>query len=174
MPPGRPPRVSLTEASLSGGSTAAEPHLLPGVTVTKVKATRKAAGKGDLGFESLLWSAADQLRGSMGASEYKHPVLGLIFLKYISDAFEEKHALLAADPESDPEDRDEYLPENVFWVPPDARWLQIAEKARFPQIGEIVNAAMIARWQRKSGMIPSAASSSASRTRNSRFTTRLR
>ena len=104
---------------------------------------RKGNG-GDLGFEATLWSAADQLRGSMDASEYKHPVLGLIFLKYISDAFEEKHAQLVREPDADPEDRDEYVAENVFWVPVDARWSQIAAKAKSPQIGEIVDKAMIA------------------------------
>ncbi len=80
----------------------------------------------------------------MDASEYKHPVLGLIFLKYISDAFEELHAQLKNDPESDPEDRDEYKARNVYWVPPAARWSQIAAKAKSPQIGEIVDKAMIA------------------------------
>ena len=80
----------------------------------------------------------------MDASEYKHPVLGLIFLKYISDAFEELHAQLDADRESDPEDRDEYTARNVFWVPPAARWSQIAAQAKSPQIGETVDKAMIA------------------------------
>jgi type I restriction enzyme M protein len=107
-------------------------------------AKKKANGNGDLGFEATLWSTADQLRGSMDASEYKHPVLGLIFLKYISDAFEEKHAQLVQEPDSDPEDRDEYIAENIFWVPPDARWSQIAAKAKSPQIGAIVDKAMIA------------------------------
>ncbi len=106
-------------------------------------ATPKATN-GDLGFEATLWSAADTLRGSMDASEYKHPVLGLIFLKYISDAFEELHAQLTADRESDPEDRDEYTAQNVFWVPQAARWTQIAAQAKSPQIGEIVDKAMIA------------------------------
>ena len=106
--------------------------------------SEKKNGNGDLGFESTLWSAADQLRGSMDASEYKHPVLGLIFLKYISDAFEEKHAQLVQEPDADPEDRDEYTAEHIFWVPPDARWSQIAAKAKSPQIGEIVDKAMIA------------------------------
>ena len=80
----------------------------------------------------------------MDASEYKHPVLGLIFLKYISDAFEELHSKLAGDHDSDPEDRDEYTACNVFWVPAEARWSQIAAEAKFPQIGEIVDKAMIA------------------------------
>ena len=119
------------------------------------KATKN--GGGDLGFEATLWSAADTLRGSVDASEYKHPVLGLIFLKYISDAFEELHAQLASDPESDPEDRDEYTACNVYWVPPDARWSQIAAKAKTPQIGEIVDKAMIAIEQdnpRLRGVLP--------------------
>ena len=77
-----------------------------------------------LGFESTLWLAADKLRNNMDAAEYKHVVLGLIFLKYISDAFEEKHAALAADKKSgaDPEDKDEYSAEGIFWVPKEARW----------------------------------------------------
>lgn len=112
-------------------------------TAAIAKNTQKANG-GDLGFEATLWSAADTLRGSMDASEYKHPVLGLIFLKYISDAFEELHAHLGAEKDSDPEDRDEYTSRNVFWVPPAARWSQIAATAKAPNIGEIVDKAMIA------------------------------
>ena len=77
---------------------------------------------GSVGFEQQLWQAADKLRNNMDAAEYKHVVLGLIFLKYISDAFMEKHKELVNDPESDPEDRDEYLAENVFWVAQEARW----------------------------------------------------
>ncbi len=109
-----------------------------------VRASSANGNGGDLGFEATLWSAADTLRGAMDASEYKHPVLGLIFLKYISDALEELHARLAADPESDPEDRDEYTARNVYWVPVEARWSGIAAKAKSPQIGEIVNNAMTA------------------------------
>jgi type I restriction enzyme M protein len=71
-----------------------------------------------LGFEATLWATADKLRGNLDAAEYKHVVLGLIFLKYISDAFEEKHTALQNEKGADPEDRDEYLAENVFWVPP--------------------------------------------------------
>ena len=75
-------------------------------------------------FEAKLWQAADALRDNMDAAEYKHVVLGLIFLKYISDAFEAKHAELAAQRKqgADPEDRDEYRATNVFWVPKAARW----------------------------------------------------
>src|SRR5271167_4980816 len=83
-------------------------------------------GTANLGFETKLWLAADKLRNNMDAAEYKHVVLGLIFLKYISDAFEEMHTKLLAgkgDYEgADPEDADEYRAENVFWVPKDARW----------------------------------------------------
>jgi type I restriction enzyme M protein len=98
----------------------------------------------ELGFEARLWSSADALRGGMDASEYKHIVLGLIFLKYISDAFAEKHAELEADPEGDPDDRLEYKATNVFWVPPEARWSTIAAKAKTPQVGSLVDKAMIA------------------------------
>src|SRR5438105_322101 len=85
-----------------------------------------------LGFEATLWLAADKLRNNMDAAEYKHVVLGLIFLKYISDAFEEKHAALSADKKSgaDPEDPDEYRAENIFWVPKEARWAFLRAKAK--------------------------------------------
>jgi type I restriction enzyme M protein len=95
-----------------------------------------------LGFEPQLWAAANALRGSMDAAEYKHVVLGLIFLKYISDAFEEQHAWLEAerDQGADPEDRDEYRAENIFWVPPEARWSHLHQKSvRQPNIGELVD-----------------------------------
>ncbi len=85
------------------GSEADGPLGLTGETFVAKPAKKKSIG-GDLGFEATLWSAADQLRGAMDASEYKHPVLGLIFLKYISDAFEEKHAQLGQDADSDPEE----------------------------------------------------------------------
>ena len=86
----------------------------------------------DLGFEDQLWKAADALRSNMDAAEYKHVVLGLIFLKYISDAFEEKHAELEAERKSgaDPEDPDEYRAVNIFWVPTLGRWKLIKESAR--------------------------------------------
>jgi len=109
----------------------------------KTKVPKSKAG-GDLGFEAKLWATADKLRANMDASEYKHVVLGLIFLKYISDAFEELRERLSADADSDPEDRDEYTARNVFWVPKTARWPEIAAKAKSPKIGEIVNNAMIA------------------------------
>ena len=95
-----------------------------------------------LGFEATLWKAADKLRGHMDAAEYKHVVLGLIFLKYISDAFEELHAKLAPDDLADEEDPNEYLAQRVFWVPPDARWGKLQDAARQPEIGALLDAAM--------------------------------
>jgi len=91
-----------------------------------------------------LWDAADTLRGHMDAAEYKHVVLGLIFLKYISDAFDEKHAELEQDVAdgADPEDKDEYTAVGLFWVPKDARWAILRDNAKQPTIGTIVDGAM--------------------------------
>jgi type I restriction enzyme M protein len=97
-----------------------------------------------LGFESKLWAMADKLRSNMDAADYKHIVLGLIFLKFISDKFEAKRTELAATPNADPEERDEYIAENVFWVPKGARWSDIQDKAKLPTIGQGVDAAMAA------------------------------
>ncbi|MXX06328.1 MAG: SAM-dependent DNA methyltransferase [Gammaproteobacteria bacterium] len=96
------------------------------------------------GYEAELWSMANALHGTMDAAEYKHVVLGLIFLKYISDAFEELHRKLESERDhgADPEDRDEYAAKNVFWVPPDARWQHIRGQARQPMIGQLVDDAM--------------------------------
>lgn len=114
---------------------------------------------GPLGFEQTLWTAADKLRGHMDAAEYKHVVLGLIFLKYISDAFAERYEQLLLwtvdqDHEyyiKDPgvryqvaEDRDEYLAENIFWVPKEARWQYLQDNAKRPEIGQLVDEAMVA------------------------------
>ncbi len=97
------------------------------------------------GHEAELWAMADALRGSMDAAEYKHVVLGLIFLKYISDAFEERRAaVLAQWGEDAAEDRDEYAAENIFWVPPEARWAHLERQARQSTIGQIVDGAMAA------------------------------
>ena len=97
------------------------------------------------GYEAELWQMADALRGSMDAAEYKHVVLGLIFLKYISDAFEEKQAQLETElaDGADPEDPDEYLAQNIFWVPTEARWTYIKASAPQPTIGQIVDDAMV-------------------------------
>src|SRR5207248_8880749 len=101
-----------------------------------------------LGFEAKLWLAADKLRSNMDAAEYKHVVLGLIFLKYISDSFEEHHAkLIASEGEyagANPEDPDEYRAENIFWVPPAARWTYLQNSAKQATIGKIVDDAMVA------------------------------
>jgi type I restriction enzyme M protein len=102
----------------------------------------KSSNGANLGFEQKLWQAADKLRGHMDAAEYKHVVLGLIFLKYISDAFEEKHSALLKEKGADPEDRDEYLAENIFWVPKQARWSFIQGKAKQTDIGKVIDDAM--------------------------------
>jgi len=98
----------------------------------------------NLGFEDKLWAAADKLRGNMDAAEYKHVVLGLIFLKYISDAFMEKFNALQGDKHADPEDKDEYLADNIFWVPPEARWSYLQKNAKRPEIGTLVDDALTA------------------------------
>lgn len=113
----------------------------------------------NLGFEATLWAAADKLRANMDAAEYKHVVLGLIFLKYVSDAFSERYEQLklwSEDPKSDYyikdpgvryvvlEDRDEYVSENVFWVPKEARWPYLQARAKQPEIGKLIDAAMVA------------------------------
>jgi type I restriction enzyme M protein len=106
---------------------------------------KKNENGANLGFEEKLWQAADKLRGNMDAAEYKHVVLGLMFLKYISDAFEEKYADLKAREETDftdPEDPDEYLAVNIFWVPAKARWSNIKTAAKKPEIGRIIDEAM--------------------------------
>jgi type I restriction enzyme M protein len=123
------------------------------------KQSDKKNNGANLGFEETLWQAADKMRGHMDSAEYKHVVLGLIFLKYISDAFEERRSQLeeeTADPSSelyaiDPEDsiqvledRDEYVSENVFWVPIEARWSYLQANAKQPNIGKLIDDAMVA------------------------------
>ncbi len=106
---------------------------------------RKGAGKpADTDYRAELWKMADALRGSMDAAEYKHVVLGLVFLKYISDAFEETRAHLETEVSqgADPEDPDEYRAKNVFWVPLEARWAVLQADAKQPTIGETVDEAM--------------------------------
>ncbi|MCA9325602.1 SAM-dependent DNA methyltransferase [Candidatus Saccharibacteria bacterium] len=93
-------------------------------------------------IEEKLWQAADKLRNNMDAAEYKHVVLGLIFLKYISDAFEQKHSELAEDKYADPEDKDEYQADNIFWVPKEARWSFLKDNAKQPNIGVLIDDAM--------------------------------
>ena len=124
---------------------------------------KKTAKKTDTDtFEQKLWKAADKLRKNIDAAEYKHIVLGLIFLKYISDAFEEMHQkLIAGEGEyegADPEDKDEYVAENVFFVPKEARWSHIQGQAKQPDIGKTVDDAMTAieavNSKRLKGILP--------------------
>ena len=124
----------------------------------KIRDTKSNKNGAMLGFEAKLYQAADKLRNNLDAAEYKHVVLGLIFLKYISDAFKEKHNLLlteSANPRSElyiadetlrlqiAEDRDEYLAENIFYVPEKARWTYLQANAKRPEIGTLVDNAMI-------------------------------
>ena len=113
-----------------------------GKTRTRSRARRQSAAK--VGYEAKLWQMADALRGSMDAAEYKHVVLGLIFLKYVSDAFQEAHTRLEAEvgQGADPEDPDEYRAQNIFWVPVEARWALLKAQAKQPTIGRLVDDAM--------------------------------
>ena len=110
--------------------------------MAKNRSSSSKANGANLGFEQKLWQAADKMRGHMDASEYKHVVLGLIFLKFVSDAFEERHQELLKEKGADPEDRDEYLAENIFWVPKQARWSFLQGKAKLPEIGKVIDNAM--------------------------------
>lgn len=131
----------------------------PNFFMTRTKTNKKNSNGGNLGFEEKLWQAADKMRGHMDSAEYKHVVLGLIFLKYISDAFEERRnqlQFLAAEPSSEYyvkeekerygliEDRDEYTAENIFWVSKEARWSYLQNNAKQPTIGKLVDDAMVA------------------------------
>ena len=109
--------------------------------------TKKSSSNGTpLGFEATLWLAADKLRNNMDAAEYKHVVLGLLFLKYVSDSFEEHHTKLTSEISqgADPEDPDEYRANNIFWVPKDARWSVLQSHAKRPEIGRVIDDAMVA------------------------------
>ena len=96
----------------------------------------------DIGFEKEIWKAADLLRGNLDASEYKSVVLGLIFLKYISDRFEAKYNELVEEGDGFEEDKDEYTSENIFFVPQEARWAVVAEAAHTPEVGTAIDNAM--------------------------------
>ena len=96
----------------------------------------------NIGFEKQIWDAACVLRGNIDASEYKSVVLGLIFLKYISDRFEAKYKELVEEGDGFEEDIDEYISENIFFVPQNARWSVIATKAHTPEIGTVIDEAM--------------------------------
>ncbi len=133
--------------SLAGAEKMEAVQEKPPAPVRASAAPARANGNGkggDLGFEAELFKAADKLRGNMEPSDYKHVALGLIFLKHISDNFEAKHSALLAEPGADPEDRDEYAADNVFWVPPTARWTHLQANAKQPSIGKMIDDAMIA------------------------------
>lgn len=108
------------------------------------KAPKENKSTTNVGFEETLWAAADKLRSHMDAAVYKHVVLGLIFLKYVSDAFEERYEELSKEGEGFEEDKEAYIEKNVFWVPTEARWHYIQKKAKDPSIGKIIDEAMTA------------------------------
>ena len=138
--------VDTTEEQHDNGGRSTQTR--PAKAPTRKEQGKAAAGAGGngatTGYETELWEMADKLRGSMDAAEYKHVVLGLIFLKYISDAFEEHYGVLDGqrDDGVDPEDRDEYTADNVFWVPKAGRWTHLKVQARQPTIGTTVDDAM--------------------------------
>ena len=134
------------ERSVDGGQGTEKRRGKDRKTKRQDNTAAQAGGNGaTTGYEAELWAMADALRGSMDAAEYKHVVLGLIFLKYISDAFEERReAVLAEWGEDAAEDRDEYVAENVFWVPQEARWNELKAKAKQSTVGELVDGAMSA------------------------------
>ncbi|MGH7074664.1 MAG: type I restriction-modification system subunit M N-terminal domain-containing protein, partial [Stellaceae bacterium] len=107
-----------------------------------IKPAKRNGNGANLGFEAELFLAADKLRKNLEPSDYKHVVLGLIFLKFISDAFEAKHAALLAEDKLAAEDPDEYRAENVFWVPKEARWSHLQASAKQPTIGKLIDDAM--------------------------------
>jgi type I restriction enzyme M protein len=120
--------------------------------MARAKSSASSQSSATIGFEAKLWLTADKLRNNMDAGEYKHVVLGLIFLKYISDTFEEHRATLLAGSTAktgdyagaNAEDPDEYKAENVFWVPKEARWPHLQASAKQPTIGKAVDDAMVA------------------------------
>lgn len=131
--------------SLAGAVEVEAEDFAPAARAKPVRANGNGNGKGgDLGFEAELFKAADKLRGNMEPSDYKHVSLGLIFLKHISDSFEAKRAQLLANYPDGAEDRDEYAADNVFWVPPTARWSHLQANAKQPSIGKMIDEAMIA------------------------------
>src|SRR5260370_1806393 len=104
----------------------------------KVPDTRRNGNGANLGFEAQMFLAADKLRKNLEPSDYKHVALGLIFLKYISNAFEAKRAALLAEDPAAAEDPDEYLAESVFWVPKEARWSHLPHTAKQPPICQLL------------------------------------
>lgn len=117
--------------------------ILKFIIITEIDIGGIIMATANIGFEETLWKSADKLRGSMDSSEYKYVVLGLIFVKYISDKFESKYRELVEEGEGFEEDRDEYESENIFWVPKEARWEHIKNNAKNEKIGQIIDDAMI-------------------------------
>ena len=150
--PNRPPKAQAKANVLRRTQAAAAPtsRNASADEAAKRGKTKPNGSRGNgatTGFETELWAAANALRGNMDAAEYKHVVLGVIFLKYVSDAFEERHAQLQAergDKGADPGDRDFYIGSNVFWVPPKARWQHLQGRAKRQSIGQDVDEAMAA------------------------------
>lgn len=136
-----PPRKNSTATS-PDASTPASPATASATSSATRKKALDAKQNAPLGIEAELWKAADKLRGSMEPSDYKHVVLGLIFLKYISDAFEALHQELLEQEPDEAEVRDAYLAENVFWVPPDARWSYLEAHTKLHTIGALIDEAM--------------------------------
>jgi type I restriction enzyme M protein len=120
------------------------PSASPPKRAGKAERNEKNSNGANLGFEAQMFLAADKLRKNLEPSDYKHVALGLIFLKYISHAFEAKRAALLAEDETAAEDPDEYLAENVFWVPKEARWSHLQANAKQPSIGKLIDDAMAA------------------------------
>ena len=145
------PTTTTATTSTAALPAAEAPAATPAQPAAPVRAPAREKSSNqtaNLGFEAKLWLTADKLRNNMDAAEYKHVVLGLIFLKYISDTFAEHRAKLVAGQGeyagSNPEDADEYKAENVFWVPPEARWAHLQANAKQPTIGKLVDDAMVA------------------------------
>lgn len=144
---GHTPSPGSSPPAPRGGRAAKAPASEPPPSAEAPRSSKGKKGgsrsQAVVGFEETLWLAADKLRGSMDSSEYKHVVLGLLFLKYLSDAFEDRRNVVAAeDPDNDLEDRDHYLAENVFWVPEKARWETLQALAKQPSIGKHLDEAM--------------------------------
>ncbi len=136
---GRGGSVALSTQSPVSPDAAAKPE--PAKPKAKPVAT-SSSPVSELDYADKLWKTADKLRGNMEPSDYKHVVLGLIFLKYISDAFEARHAELLAEDAQAAEDEDEYLADNIFWVPKDARWSHLQANAKQASIGTLIDDAM--------------------------------
>jgi len=131
--------------------------------MARPKKAEKTGSTANIGFEAKLWQAADKLRIGIDAAEYKHIVLGLIFLKYISDSFQERRLALESEKGADPEDKDEYTASNIFWVPKAARWEHLQANARQSSIGKLIDDAMVAIEKdnpRLKGVLPKEFSSS--------------